>query len=79
MVFGGEIIMQGSKETLRDSERLDSLSGKWRNSWDLPLALHGMPAVSYKQDVYILGGSERAGDNVNRGRVYRYSEVADSE
>ena len=79
MVFGGEIIMHGRKEVLLDSERLDSLSGQWRKSWDLPLALHGMPAVSYKQDLYILGGSERAGDIVNRGRVYRYSEVADFE
>lgn len=79
IVFGGEIIMQKYKKTLRDSERLDHLSGKWRKGPNLPLPLHGLSAVSHEQDLYILGGSRRAGAIVNRGQLYRYSEPVASE
>lgn len=73
-VFGGEVIMTGNKKTLKDSERLENLSGRWQRGRGLPLALHGMPIVSTNASLYILGGSERAGAIVNRGHVYRYDE-----
>lgn len=79
IVLGGEVIFQGNKKTLSDSEQLDSLSGKWRKSWNLPLALHGMSVISSKQWVYVLGGSEQAGAIENHGRVYRYFEAVDTD
>ena len=60
--------MKGNKKTLNDSERLDNLSGPWRRGENLPLALHGMPVVSLNRNLYLLGGSERAGAIVNRRR-----------
>lgn len=74
LAFGGEIIMRGKRETLDDSEQLDSLSGSWRRGEYLPLALHGMPIVSINQKLYVLGGSESAGAIVNRGLVFRFLE-----
>jgi N-acetylneuraminic acid mutarotase len=71
MAFGGEVIL-GGRETLADSEILDSLSGQWQMGVDLPVALHGMPVVSTGEALYILGGSMRAGAAVNRGSVYRF-------
>ena len=71
IVMGGEIIMGNGKKVLGDSERLDQLTAQWRKGWDLPQALHGLAAISHNESVYILGGSERAGAIVNRGRVYR--------
>lgn len=74
IVLGGEIIMGKYKKTLADSERLDKLSGHWRKSLNLPLALHGMPVFSTNESIYILGGSEQAGSTVNRGQVFRFNE-----
>ncbi len=70
MVFGGEIILTGRK-TLASSEILDTLSGKWQPGVDLPVALHGMAAISSGSHLYILGGSERAAASINQGRVYQ--------
>ena len=72
IVMGGEVFTGGTK-TLRDSELLNSLSGQWQRGPAMPTALHGVPLVSTGDNLFILGGSERAGAVVNRGRVFRFS------
>lgn len=69
MILGGEVILSGRK-ILADTELLDHLSGEWRPGVDLPLPLHGMPAASSGDALYVLGGSERAGAVLNRGKTY---------
>ena len=36
---------------------------------DMPTGIHGMPVVGYDGTVYVIGGSDRRGGVVNRGRV----------
>ena len=72
IVMGGEVFTGGTK-TLADSEILESLSGQWQRGPAMPGALHGVPLASTGDNLYILGGSERAGAVVNRGRVFRFS------
>lgn len=70
VVMGGEVFRGGTR-TLADTEVLASLTGRWQRGPDLPTGLHGLPAASTGDHLYLLGGSERAGDVVNRGRVFR--------
>jgi len=72
IVMGGEVFTGGTR-TLADSELLESLSGQWQRGPAMPGALHGVPLVSTGENLYILGGSERAGAVVNQGRVFRFS------
>ncbi len=37
---------------------------------DLPLPLHGVPAVSVNGTIYVLGGADRAGAISNQGLVF---------
>lgn len=60
--------MTGS-ETLASVEQLTAKG--WKPAAPMPRALHGVPVVSLKDYIYVLGGSQRAGAILNDGQTFR--------
>jgi Kelch motif len=65
----GEILTAGGGEvfdptrTLTEVERL--INGVWVPGPVLPLPLHGVPMAAVDDNLYVMGGSQEAGDVVN--------------
>jgi len=55
---------------LTSVEILDLSNGTWTAGPELPLGLHGVPAVSTGGVLYVIGGSDRPGAISNQGLVY---------
>jgi N-acetylneuraminic acid mutarotase len=71
VVAGGEVFEPD--EALSTVERFDIGSGEWSFIDPLPHGLHGNPLVVIGSDLYLPGGSTRAGDIENDGRSFRLS------
>lgn len=72
-VLGGEVIVSSPTFELIDSVEVYDLStSQWSSHSPLPEGLHGVPAAVYQGVLYTLGGSARAGDVANQGRVYAW-------
>jgi N-acetylneuraminic acid mutarotase len=70
-VLGGEVFLTTpSPVTLDSVEVFNPVSGAWAAADPLPTPLHGLPAAVYEGLLYALGGSGRAADIANQGRVY---------
>jgi N-acetylneuraminic acid mutarotase len=71
-VLGGEVLT-GANQALKSIEIFDPQLGQ-RGAWefgpDLPLGLHGVPAVNVNGVIYVLGGADRAGAISNQGLVF---------
>ena len=76
-VLDGKIIVGGGElfeplKTLDSIEIYDPTKGDWElQTLTLPTPLHGLPFVALDNQLYIVGGSGRAGDVSNRGKLYR--------
>jgi N-acetylneuraminic acid mutarotase len=68
-VLGGEVLT-GANQALKSIEIFDPNSGTWQFGPDLPLGLHGLPAVNVDGVIYVLGGADRAGAISNQGLVF---------
>jgi N-acetylneuraminic acid mutarotase len=68
VVAGGEIL-SGNNRALTSVEIYDPATDSWADGPDLPIGLHGVPAVGLENTLYLLGGSDAAGGIDNRGRV----------
>jgi len=68
-VFGGEVLT-GKNHALTSVEIFEPQRGVWEFGSDLPLALHGVPAVNVDGTIYVLGGADRAGAISNPGLVF---------
>lgn len=72
-VAGGEIIMAQFPEAIVNSvEVYDPGLNRWVAYSQLPVALHGVPAVGAGEVLYVLGGSSRPGGVTNNGQVWAY-------
>ena len=71
-VMGGEVLT-GANEALKSVEVFDQESGAWEFAPDLPLGLHGVPAVNVNDVIYLLGGADRAGAISNQGLVFSFT------
>ncbi|HET9907384.1 MAG TPA: kelch repeat-containing protein [Anaerolineales bacterium] len=71
-VMGGEVLT-GANQALKSVEVFDLASGRWEFAPDLPLALHGVPAVNVDDVIYVLGGADRAGAISNQGLVFSFT------
>jgi hypothetical protein len=60
-VGGGEVF--DPTRTLTEVERL--IDGVWVPGPVLPLPLHGVPMAAVGADLYVIGGSQEAGEVVN--------------
>ncbi len=71
LVAGGEVIFTGS-ETLGSVELFDPNLGSWAFIEPLPAPVHGVGAATLVGQVYLPGGSDRAGaiDNLGRLQIY---------
>lgn len=69
-VAGGELIEDG--KTVKSVEVFDPTAQAWSSLPDLPGGLHGVPLVGFENTLYIIGGSGRAADMINWGRVFAY-------
>jgi N-acetylneuraminic acid mutarotase len=68
VVIGGEVL-SGPNTALTSVEVFDPQTESWTAGPDLPVGLHGVPAAAVNSELYILGGSDRAGSIDNKGRV----------
>lgn len=72
-VAGGEIVMAQFPEGIVNSvEVYDPALNRWVDRFQLPIALHGVPAASTGEVLYVLGGSSKPGDVSNNGQVWAY-------
>jgi N-acetylneuraminic acid mutarotase len=71
-VAGGELIDVG--KTVKSVEVFDPDTKTWSSLPDLPNGLHGFPMVGAENMnmLYVIGGSNRAADVINWGRVFAY-------
>ena len=75
-VLDGKIIVGGGElfeplQTLDSIEIYDPANSKWElQTLTLPTPLHGLPFVAIANELYLVGGSGRAGDVSNRGKLY---------
>ncbi len=69
-VAGGELIEIG--KTVKSAEEFDPARQTWSSLPDLPGGLHGVPLIGFENVLYIIGGSARAADMINWGRVFAY-------
>jgi N-acetylneuraminic acid mutarotase len=69
--LGGEVLT-GENHALTSVEVLDVASGAWASGPELPLPLHGVPAVTVNDVIYVLGGADRAGAISNQGLVFSW-------
>ena len=67
--FGGKVLT-GENHALTSVEAFDPQRGVWEFGPNLPLALHGVPAVNVDGTIYVLGGADRAGAISNQGLVF---------
>ena len=63
-------MLTGANQALKSIEIYDSKAGTWEFGPDLPLGLHGLPAVNVDGVIYVLGGADRAGAISNQGLVF---------
>ena len=69
-VAGGELIDDG--KTVKSVEVFDPSTQTWSYLPNLPSGLHGVPMVGLGNTLYAIGGSGRAADMINWGRVFAY-------
>jgi N-acetylneuraminic acid mutarotase len=71
--LGGEVLT-GENRALASVEVFDPAQGRgaWEFGPDLPLPLHGVPAVDVDGTIYVLGGADRAGAISNQGFVFSF-------
>src|SRR5215207_3249838 len=69
-VAGGELIAKG--KTVKSVEVFDPAKKTWSFLPDLPNGLHGMPMIGFENILHVIGGSNRAADMINWGRVFAY-------
>ena len=69
-VAGGELIEIG--KTVKSVEVFDPAAQAWSSLPDLPSGLHGVPLVGFEDALYLIGGSGRAADMINWGRVFTF-------
>jgi hypothetical protein len=69
-VAGGELI--NILKALKSVEVFDPATKAWSFLPNLPGPLHGVPLVAVDGTLYVIGGSGRAGDVINAGRMYSY-------
>jgi N-acetylneuraminic acid mutarotase len=67
VTLGGELV-SSTRAVLRSVERTSGTA--WEPLPDLPVGLHGVPAVAVGGVLHVLGGSTEAGAITNRGTVY---------
>ena len=73
LVLGGEVVLSSLNFEIIDSvEVFNPITSQWSSHALLPEGLHGLPAAAYQGILYTLGGSARAGDVSNQGRVYAW-------
>ncbi|MBX3066026.1 MAG: hypothetical protein KF726_23810 [Anaerolineae bacterium] len=72
VAVGGEVWMSGSPVALDTVEVFDPATQTWSYASKMPVGLHGMPAISVADRLYVLGGSDLAAGIDNRGRVLIY-------
>jgi len=70
--IGGEVL-SGENHALTSVEFFNPELGEWTDGPDLPLPLHGVPAVNVDEKIYVLGGADRAGTISNQGLVFSLS------
>jgi hypothetical protein len=70
--IGGEVLT-GENRALTSVEIFSPERGVWEFGPDLPLGLHGVPAVNVDGVIYILGGADRAGAISNQGLVFSFT------
>jgi hypothetical protein len=63
-------VLTGENKALTSVEVFDPDTGRWESGPDLPLPLHGVPAVNVDSTIYVLGGADRAGAISNQGLVF---------
>ena len=63
-------MLTGENHALKSIEIFDPQRGAWEFGPDLPLPLHGVPAVNVNGMIYVLGGADRAGAISNQGLVF---------
>lgn len=71
-VFGGEVFQSGDPQTLTSSEMFDPATGEWQDSAPLPIPLHGVPAATGDDIIYVVGGSILAATANNSGRLFAF-------
>lgn len=59
-LFGGEIWISGPEQTLTSVDVYDPVTGDWSSIPDMPLPLHGVPAVGVDDTLYVIAGSKVA-------------------
>ena len=69
-VVGGELLSTG--QTSKHVEVYDPATGEWAEAPSLPASIHGFPLLSYDDSLWIIGGSDLAGVESNRGRMLRF-------
>jgi N-acetylneuraminic acid mutarotase len=69
--IGGEVLT-GENQALTSVEVFDPERGVWEFGPELPLGLHGVPAVNVNGTIYVLGGADRPGAISNQGLVYAW-------
>ena len=69
-VAGGELIEDG--KTVKSVEAFDPATQTWSYLPNLPSGLHGVPMIGFRNTLYVIGGSGRAADMINWGRVFTY-------
>jgi hypothetical protein len=70
-VFGGEVL-SGIPVALDSAEMYSIEQGSWTFSDPLPVPLHGVPAAFVMEEIFIIGGSDKAGAVENVGRTYSF-------
>jgi hypothetical protein len=71
VALGGEIIFTG-RATLDSVEWFDPAAGSWIYGPAMPYVLHGVPAATVGDTLYVVGGSDVAASAINSGRLLIY-------
>jgi len=71
-LIGGEVWLSGPEETLAWVDVFDPVSATWSSIPDLPVALHGNPAVASDETIYVIGGSTVAATAKNTNTLMAF-------
>lgn len=69
-LFGGEIWISGPEQTLTSVDVYDPVTGDWSSIPDMPLPLHGVPAVGVNDTLYVIAGSKVAATANNSSNLF---------
>jgi len=69
-LVGGEIWISGPEQTLTSVDVYDPVTGDWSSIPDMPLPLHGVPAVGIGDTLYVIAGSKVAATANNSSSLF---------